>query len=576
MRPASSAEPAGPEAAPSPRPEWQRHAGLVAAVLLLGLFAYSTSLHGPFVFDDRQHVRDSPLVRHLDVVLSPAGYHQQPHRYLAYVTFALNYRLGGLETFGFHAVNLVIHLLCALVVYALVALTFRTPRLEGSAVAPWRREIAFAAAALFVTHPLQTQAVTYVVQRVTSLATLLYAVALLLFARWRLAREAGEWRPARRAVTYALAIVSAVAAMKTKEIAFTLPFAVLLYEACFFGPRPRRWLALAPLVATVVVIPATLLDLHAPAAEVTSSLAARTRVETALPRLDYLRTEIAVVAEYLRLLVLPVGQNLDHDFPIQRSILAPRVLASLALLAALLAAAAWLWRRAGPDDRRPALDPAARLVAFGIGWFFLTLLVESSVIPIDDVINEHRVYLPSIGVFAAAAAGLALLARRVRGADPRRLVTLTALLLALVLAVATLRRNTVWASDVSLWADAALKSPDKVRPLNNLAEALAAAGFQAEGVAALRRAVALEPRNAIVRGQLGAALATLGRTAEAEVEMREAIRLAPDRPEHLFNLALLLSKTGRADEARPWFRRFLEVAPESWTGMRAFARRFAE
>lgn len=572
MHPSLRADPATSGAPAPTRPGWQRHAAWIAAVVLLGLFAYSNSLHGPFVFDDRQHIRDNPLIRDLGRVLDASGYREQPTRYLAYLTFALNYQLGGLEPFGFHVVNLAIHLLCAAAVYGLVALTFRTPRLERSAVAPWRREIAFAAALLFVAHPLQTQAVTYVVQRVTSLATLLYAAAVLLYARWRLAREAGGWGPARAAGTYGLALVAAVAAMKTKEIAFTLPFAILLYELCFFDPRPRRVLALLPLLATAAIIPATLLDLHAPA----SAIAERTRVETALPRLDYLTTELAVILEYLRLLVLPLGQNLDHDFPVQGSLLAPRVLAALAVLVALLAAGAWLYRRSEPRDGRPAIDPAARLVAFGIGWFFLALMVESSVIPIDDVINEHRVYLPSIGFFAAAAAGGALLLRRARGGDPRRLLVLTALLLGLVLAVATLRRNAVWATNLSLWADAALKSPQKVRPLNNLAEALATAGFQEEGVAVLRRAVALAPRNPTVRGQLGAALASLGRTSEAEVEMREAIRLDPARAEHVFNLALLLSRTGRLEEAKPWFRRFLEIAPESWSGMRAFAGRFAD
>jgi protein O-mannosyl-transferase len=555
----------------------RRHGAWIAGVLLLGLFAYSNSFHGPFVFDDRQNIRDNPLVRDLGRLLGDlSGYRAQPNRFLAYLTFALNYRLGGLEVFGFHLVNVAIHLLCAAVVYALVVLTFRTPRLGRSALAPWRTQLAFAAAALFVAHPLQTQAVTYLVQRITSLATLLYAVALLLYARWRLAHEAREWAPATRAVAYALALIAAVAAMKTKEIAFTWPLAVVLYELCFFGPRPRRALLLVPVLATLLVIPATLLDLHAPAAGIVSAAAARTRVETALPRLDYLRTELAVVVEYLRLLVLPVGQNLDHDFPVQRSFLAPRVLASLTVLLALLAVAAWLYRRAEPRGTRPPLDPAARLVAFGIGWFFLALLVESSVIPIDDVINEHRVYLPSIGFFAAVACGGALLLSRMRGADPGRLVALTALLLAIVLAVATLRRNAVWGTDVSLWADAAVKSPNKVRPLNNLAAALATAGFPEEGVLALRRAVTLEPRNPIVRGQLGAALASLRRTSEAEVEMREAIRLDPARPEHVFNLGLLLSKTGRADEAKTWFRRYLELAPETAGGMRRFASTFVD
>lgn len=576
MSPSTTDAPAGSGALSPARPDWQRHAGWIAVVLLLGLFAYSNAFQVPFVFDDRQNIRDNPLVRDLGRLLTLDGYRALPHRYLAYVTFALDHRRGGLDPFHFHLVNVVVHLLCAAAVYALVAVTFRTPRLERSALAPWRREIAFAAAVLFVAHPLQTQAVTYVVQRVTSLATLLYALAILLYARWRLARETRDWSRARGATIYGLALVAALAAMKTKEIAFTLPFAILLYERCFFGPR---WtIAVVPFLATALVIPAALVDLQTPGA-IVSSVAERTRVETALPRLDYLRTQIAVVAEYLRLIVLPVGQNLDHDFPVQRSFLAPRVLASGAVLVALLLAAAWLHRRAEPRDGRPALDPAARLVAFGIAWFFLALLVESSVVPIDDVMNEHRVYLPSIGLFAAAAAGLALLARRARGSNPGRIVALTAALAGVVLAAATLRRNAVWASDVSLWADAAVKSPRKVRPLNNLAAALELAGFRDEGILALRRAVTLAPQDALVRGQLAAALASRGRTEEAEVEMREAVRLDPNRPEHVFNLALLLTKTGRRDEAKTWFRRFLEIAPaspEPWAGMRRYARHFAE
>jgi Flp pilus assembly protein TadD len=181
------------------------------------------------------------------------------------------------------------------------------------------------------------------------------------------------------------------------------------------------------------------------------------------------------------------------------------------------------------------------------------------------------VYLPSVGFFAAVAAGGALLLRRIPRTRPARLVALAALLVAIVLAVATLQRNAVWASDVSLWADSALKSPNKVRPLGNLAAALDAAGYHEEGVGVLRRAATLEPRNAIIRGQLGAALASLGRTGEAELEIREAIQLDPSRPEPVFNLGLLLSRTGRAAEGQAWFRRFLEIAPPSYVNERRIA-----
>jgi tetratricopeptide (TPR) repeat protein len=546
----------------------RRHAAGLGGVLLLGLLAYSNALRGPFVFDDRQHVRDNPLLRDLgNYLASGVGYRAMPHRFLANLTFALNYRLGGLSVAGYHAVNVGVHLACAALLYALVVLALQAPRLSASALAPRSRAVAFAAAALFVSHPLQTQAVTYVVQRATSLATLLYLGATVLYLRWRLLRAAGRPAPA----AYGLALLCAVAAMATKEIAVTLPLALGLVELAFFdGPR-RRLAALVPFAVAALLVPATWLVERGSATAVLAVAADHAARSERLAPLDYLRTEAAVVVTYLRLLVAPVGQNLDHDFPVYRSFLAPRVVGSLALVAALLGGAAWLHARAAGGGRARGLDPAVRLVSVGVAWFFLALLPESSVIPIDDVINEHRVYLPSVGFFAAVAAGGALLAGRVRRADPARLTWLTALLLSVVLAVATLRRNAVWADDVALWSDAAEKSPNKVRPLNNLAYALATARRHEEGVAVLRRAVSLDPKNPIVRNQLAAALLGLGRTAEAEPHLREAIRLDPASPEPIFNLAVMLSRTGRAAEAAGWFRRFLEVAPPSYEGLRRFA-----
>jgi tetratricopeptide (TPR) repeat protein len=532
-------------------------------------------LHGPFVFDDYPSIRDNPLIRDLaNYLASWTGYRGMPNRFLAYLTFALNYRLGGLEVVGYHAFNLGVHLACALLVYAFVVLTFRTPRVRGSSLAPCTHAVAFAASALFVTHPIQTQAVTYVVQRITTLATLFYILSIVLYARWRLLRETQPRRGAASAAPYVLALLSAVAAMKTKEIAFTLPFAIVLYELVFFERQGPRLRFLAPFLATCLIIPVTVLNLNGHGGGVLAGAGASTRAESELPRLDYLITETAVVARYLRLLVLPVGQNFHYDFPIYRSFLAPRVLSSLAVLVALLAGAAWLYRRSAARGAR-TIDPAGRIVSFGVAWFFLAHLVESSLIPIDDVINEHRVYLPSIGLFAGVASGGALLLRRVPRSDTARLTALAAVLLATVLAVTTLRRNEVWSNDVSLWADTVSKSPTKLKPLGHLAVALAAAGRPEEGVLALRRAVTLEPRNAIARLQLGAALAALGRTAEAEPELREAIRLDPKRPEPVFNLALLLSRTGRPEEAKEWFRRFLEIAPSSYAGLRQIATAYA-
>jgi tetratricopeptide (TPR) repeat protein len=541
----------------------------LAAILLLGALAYTNALWGAFVFDDVRQFRDHPLVRDLGAfVAGGAGYHAFPTRWVAYLTFALNHRLNGLHPLGWHLVNVVIHLANAALVYALVVLAFRTPRLRESKVVGLSAAIAFLASAVFVAHPIQTQAVAYVVQRLTSLATTFYLLTVVLYALFRLRDEAGRATRAGRIGGGLLVLATAALAMNTKEIAFTLPFAVALFEVSFFpGTLRARLVRLAPVLATLPIVPATLLLSGAPAAGILSKAEVVTRLQTPMPRLAYLATEMVVIVKYLGLLLLPVGQNLDHDVAVQPSLLAPAVLARAALLLAIAAAAVVLHRRAG----RAGADPALRLVAFGVFWFFLALAVESSVVPIVDVMYEHRVYLPSAGLFVALATGAALLAARVSPARAERALLLGGAALALVLSVATVRRNAVWANDVTLWADAAAKSPEKPRPLLNLGAALAMSGRPQLGVGALRKAVGLDPASSYARAQLATALLMLGRSAEAEPELREALRLAPADPEATYNLATMLWLGNRREEARGWYRRFLEIAPETYASARRVA-----
>ncbi len=545
----------------------------LAAILVLALLAYSNSFTGAFVFDDIQHVRDNSRIRDLGALLSWNGYLPLRHRFVGYLTFGVNYALGKQDVFDYHLVNLCIHVINAGLVYALVVLVFRTPRLRHSALTGSAQAIAFLAASLFATHPLQTQAVTYIVQRFTSLAALFYVLTVVLYLRWRLDRDARDGNRTRRALLYAAILVSAVLGMKTKEITFTVPLAVVLCELSFFEPAPwRRRLFLIPIAATMVVIPLSYLGglSTGSAAVASAALVEASRVQTSVSRVEYLLTQAPVLVKYLRLLVWPAGQNLDYDFPLAHGVLEPRVLGSgLGLVA--MAALAWrLYRRTASG--RIAVDAGWRLVAFGIAWFFLALSVESSVIPIVDVINEHRVYLPSVGIFVATGVVAALLARRVHPRLAARAVAVSAVVLSGLLGVATFQRNKVWASELSLWADTARKSPGKSRPHLNLGTALSVAGRLEEGVRELRRAVELEP-DFYSRTQLGAALLALGRLSEAEPQLREAVRLRPKDPEALFNLGVVLMRTGCADEAKVLLKRFLEVAPATYANARRLAER---
>ncbi len=555
---------------PEPR---RAHLLPVAGILLLGLLAYSNSLRGDFVFDDLRQIRDNPVIRDLGKFLwSGAGYRFSPNRFVAYLTFALNYRFGGLAVFGWHAVNLAIHLANALVLYALVVSAFRAPRIAGSGLAASARAVAFSAAALFVTHPLQTQAVSYVVQRLTSLAALFYLLAMLLYLRWRLLQEAGGRGPLR-AATYLGAVAAALLAVRTKEIAFTLPAAALLLEAALFGrPDRRRLLAMVPFAAAALWIPATLLLQQRTSGHLLSDVDAVSRLQaTGVSRLDYLRTQLVVVARYLRLLAWPTGQDADPDLRLVLSLREPGVFPALLLHLGLLGAAAWAWRRTSPGAARP-LDPAARLAAAGILFFYVALSVESSLVPIADLMFEHRAYLPSAGFFAAVAVTAALALRALRPSrSPGRVLVALALACALPLGFATLLRNRVWWTEIAFWTDVAARSPAKARARFNLATALVQRGREEDGVLELRRTLAIDPGWTEARIQLGGVLMLLGRYPEAEPELRRAVTEKPAEPEALFDLAELLWRTGRREEARDWYRRFLGVAPPELDRLRRIA-----
>jgi hypothetical protein len=195
--------------------------------------------------------------------------------------------------------------------------------------------------------------------------------------------------------------------MKTKEIAFTLPLAIALYEFLFLRDSiKRRLLYLAPLLLTMLIIPLSILDADRPIGEFIGEAGEAARVESGVSRLDYLLTESRVVVTYIRLLLLPINQNIDYDFPFYNSFFDPKVFLSFLLLVSIVGLGAFLLRCSRSSE------PALRAVSFGIFWFFITLSVESSLIPIQDVIFEHRLYLPSVGVFLALASGAAIFAER--------------------------------------------------------------------------------------------------------------------------------------------------------------------
>jgi len=380
--------------------------------------------------------------------------------------------------------------------------------------------------------------------------------------------------------------------MKTKENAFTLPVIIMLYEFLFFtGPLKPRVMRLVPFLLTMLVVPLTIMGTGSTPGEIISQVKGPESKGffTPTPE-DYLFTQFRVIITYIRLLFLPVNQNLLYDYPLYQSFFAPAVFLSFMLLATLLGGAVYLlYRTHGAKSKAqsaansvpyapysmPYALGAMRLIGFGILWFFITQSVESSIIPIPIVIDEYRVYLPSVGFFLAVVAGAVLLMHRAKrigqsekdyGSRVRNsmLYALCSLLiLVCVLTAATYVRNTVWKDKVSLWADIVRKSPYLPPAYENLGLSLEEAGRKEEALEQFRKAAQIDPAYPTPHMNLGYTLEAMGRLDEAIVEYQTVLRLDPQNWQARLNLGSAYGKKGLLDKAIEELQAALKINPNS-------------
>ena len=452
--------------APVPRGRWPRGTRTLLVALLLGsvYWGYANCLDGEMQFDDfRLVLRDGRIKDLAHYGLYFLGEVRIAGRALTDLTFAINYRLGGLQVRGYHLVNLVAHLSAVLAVLALTLRILRRVRW------PMPFATALVVSALFGLHPIQTEAVSYIFQRAEVLGSLFYALTLLLAL---LALDRGRTREGIAA--YGAAIICYFLAWCSKPMVATLPAALLLVTALLPAApaKPLRDRALPlfifslPFWAMAGVFSSFLFGGLQGSAEAGFSL-------PAIGVRQYLLTQPRVILTYLRLLAWPSGQNLDWDFPPSSSLFEARTALAFAAIFLILAAAVWLLLWSSRPGRDEDLRTLARLSGCGILWFFLLLLPTSSVVPLLDVIAEHRVYLACWGfLLPATAAGMLCIRRLAPGGRGALAASGVALAVCLALLFALRRRNAVWETEVSLWTDVVAKSPGKVRGHLNLAHAL--------------------------------------------------------------------------------------------------------
>lgn len=544
----------------------------VTLICVLGLLVYSNTLSAPFVFDDDIYIVNNPIIRDFghfiggsalkDLRVDNDVKNNFITRPITYLSFALNYKMNGLDVPGYHLFNILVHIANALLVYRLMSLTLKTGFFRQQTGENVSSLVPLFAALLFVSHPVQTQAVTYLIQRATSLATFFYLSALVLYIQSRLAEAATP-----RNALYAVSLISAVIAMETKEISFTLPIMTALYEFLFFSGNIReRLLRLLPMFMTMLIIPLTVLHITSP-----DNINAHT-VDKSLNLINfghtspwhYLITQFGVITTYIRLLFWPVNQNLDYDYPLLVNLFSVNVLLPLSFLLLICGVAFYFLNRSRiehNEDRH-----WSRLAFAGIAWFFIALSVESSVIPIEDLIFEHRIYLPSVGMIVAVLSFLELLAlKHMKGKNSATEIRKTAIVImaVAVLSVMCFARNNVWASGITLWEDVTRKSPGKARPHNNLGHEYAKQGRLDAAAREFQLATQADPAYITPFINRGNVFVRMKRFDDAIAEFRKVLAMNPKDIQAHKGLGYVYFSQGRLDEAAEEFNMTLSANPDA-------------
>ncbi len=578
----------------------------LAAVLVFACFmAYSDSFNGVFILDDIPYI-DAPRIQSINPALSPwddARFDPNCEgkmlgRYVVEYSLALNYWAGGMDTWanhnyapewkaramfegghnvwGYHLVNIIIHALAAIVLMGVVRRALMRPCVSER----FRRYswlAGFLTAMLWMLHPIQTQAVTYVVQRTESMMSLFFLLVMYCMLRAVDSTNARDDAPARKPPANPLAralkvigkngwhiaaVASCAVGMLCKQNMVVAPVAAILFDRIFLATSwkemfRRRWGLHAALVGTLALV---VVGLMQPPPGIPDGMPPAIPVEMT-SRPVYFASQMGVILHYLWLCIWPQAQCLDYAWvpaiPAETTLgsilhapmeflksFAANVLPGAVVVLGLLAATIWAL------IRRPA-------VGFVGAWFFITLAVTSSfIVPIVDICFVHRMYLALASVCLAGVLGGVWLADTWSVALPSNLkllpgtiLTIMVLALAIVLGMGTYARNSDYDTTTKVWEDVVRKRPDNARGLTNLSHYLLEKQQFAKAEALTRHSIEVNPAYVLAYINHGNAMMGLKKYDGAMADFTKAIELRPKYKEAFYNRGNLWEMQGQREKA---------------------------
>ncbi|HZR78189.1 MAG TPA: tetratricopeptide repeat protein [Chthoniobacterales bacterium] len=536
--------------------------GLLALILLA---TYSNHFQNSFHFDDAHTIVNNAAIRELkniplffkDARSFSSLPSNQSYRPLVSTMLAIDYAVGGLNPVAYHVS--IFALFLALVLLLVFVLKHLLDQTASSSTNAW---IAFAAAALYGLHPANADTVNYIIASAEIISTLGVVASFTVYFAFPNLRG------------YYLYVLPVAVAILAKPPAAIFPILFAVYRALFSNGarlRHRQWdgEALHSSAATKqnwLIEVAPIFVACAAALFFVQWMTPHTWVAGARNAHNYLITQPYVALLYFKTFLWPEDLSADYDLEPFTSINDPRFVAGSVFVAGLIAISI-LCARSKPG----------RVISFGLLWFLIALL-PTSLFPLAEVMNDHRTFLPYIGLVIAIAGAIAFVCSRVaaRRAHATRRVAATisaiALLVLCASAYATFQRNKVWRTEETLWRDVTIKSPNNSRGLMNYGNTLMAKGDFHGALDYFHRALTLAPQYSVLFVNMAIAEDAMQQTALAEQHFKEAMRFAPFSPDSYTFYGRYLLAHARPQEAETMIRSALSLSPTDVTAAELFAQ----
>lgn len=512
---------------------------ILGVLVIFGFTIYSNTFFAGFHLDDYTYIHRNEIVKNIQDFFNLHVWTNIYQRPVSAFTFALNYRFHEFDLPAYHLVNIIIHILVSIVVYMLTMLLLRIYTIDGFEKYAYQQTVSMFVALFFLSHPLQTQSVNYIVQRMTLLAGLFFIMGTYTYLKARLLSYSE--RKKRSVIYYLLTLLFFYLATFSKQNAIVLPLVLLVIEILFIrnpdGKPAKTWIFFM-VISFVLIGFIVLIGGYLP--QETDSIS----------REAYFATQLKVVFKYIQLLFIPVSLNLDPFIEVSKTLLGWKEVLMLLGHLSIIGFGIYFFKK-------------NKLVTFGILWFYIGMLIESTIIPIRDVMFEHRTYLPSYGFHLIFV--VLIFKFFIKKNIGIRSISIVLLSIVLVLSVMSFQRNKVWENDFTLWYDVVQKPPVKARGYQYLSAEYVKMKDYEEAMQLLNKAVELEPGNAQIHLNMAVIYQRQQNINAAIKELDKCIQLEPEKESHYVDRATLLMIIGEFEKSRFDLLKAYEIKPNDYS-----------